>query len=209
MLYSINLSRRRFRYTINAFYFYSPIAYSCCIWITCLRASWTLFRNWRSDHGIFQNMIINGYIILVFLMFASTFKVLTGLSLAIVLARFLARRGATRWQPRNLSNGDSSLVKIGVNLVSCSCWEMESHRHRCFTTRFRHQPLETICCTHRPGWSCTTYFVPCLEFLYQVGTSSANSNPGAGEHTGRFSGNLLSQKSGRDRLGIRARLTIG
>ena len=33
-------------------------------------------------------MIIN-YIIPVFLMFASTFKVLTGLSLAIVLARFL------------------------------------------------------------------------------------------------------------------------
>ena len=32
-------------------------------------------------------MIIN-YIIPVFLMFASTFKVLTGLSLAIVLARF-------------------------------------------------------------------------------------------------------------------------
>ena len=35
------------------------------------------------------------YIIPVFIMFASTFKVLTGLSLAIVLARFLARRGAT------------------------------------------------------------------------------------------------------------------
>ena len=29
-----------------------------------------------------------------------------------------------------------------------------------------------------------------MEFLYQVGTSSANSNPGAGEHTGHFSGNL-------------------
>ena len=35
------------------------------------------------------------YIIPVFLMFVSTFKVLTGLSLAIVLVRFLARRGAT------------------------------------------------------------------------------------------------------------------
>src|SRR4051812_8616034 len=65
-------------------------------------------------------MSINGYIIPVFLMFASTFKVLTGLSLAIVLARLHAWRGALRRPPRNLSNGDSSLVKIGVNLVSCS-----------------------------------------------------------------------------------------
>lgn len=69
----------------------------------------------------FQSMIIICYIIPVFIMFASTFKVLTGLSLAIVLARFLAWRGALRWQPRNLSNGDSSLAKIGVNLVSSSC----------------------------------------------------------------------------------------
>ena len=29
----------------------------------------------------------------------------------------------------------------------------------------------------------------CLEFLYQVGASSANSNPGAGEHKGHFLGN--------------------
>ena len=65
-------------------------------------------------------MIIN-FIIPVFLMFASTFKVLTGLSLAIVLARLLAWRGAWRGQPRVLSNGDSSLAKVGVNLVSCSC----------------------------------------------------------------------------------------
>ena len=76
--------------------------------------------DWRCDHGIFQCMIIS-YIIPVFLMFASTFKVLTGLSLAIVLARFLAWREALWWQPRNLCNGDSSLAKIGVNLVSCSC----------------------------------------------------------------------------------------
>ena len=53
-------------------------------------------------------------------MFASTFKVLTGLSLAIVLARFIARRGATVRTAQNLCNGDSSLAKIGVNLVSCS-----------------------------------------------------------------------------------------
>ena len=66
-------------------------------------------------------MIIICYVIPVFLMFASTFKVLTGLSLAIVLARFLAWRGALRRQPRNLRNDDSSLAKIEVILVSCSC----------------------------------------------------------------------------------------
>ena len=86
----------------------------------CVHHGFCLFRDRRYDHRIFRSMIIPCYIIPVFIMFASTFKVLTGLYLAIVLARFLARRGATWWQPRNLSNGDSSLVKIGVNLVSCS-----------------------------------------------------------------------------------------
>ena len=47
-----------------------------------------LFRDWRCDHRIFQSMIIICCIIPMFIMFASTFKVLTGLSLAIVLARF-------------------------------------------------------------------------------------------------------------------------
>ena len=54
-----------------------------------------LFRDWRYDHRIFRSMIIICIIIPVFIMFASTFKVLTGLSLAIVLARFLAWSGAT------------------------------------------------------------------------------------------------------------------
>ena len=48
-------------------------------------------------------------------------NVLTGLSLAIVLARFLAWRRALRRQPRNPCKGDSNLAKIGVILVSCSC----------------------------------------------------------------------------------------
>ena len=87
----------------------------------CVHHGFCLFRDWHCDHRIFQCMIIICYVIPVFIMFASTFKVLTGLSLAIVLARFLAWRGALRWQPWNLSNGDSSLAKIGVNLVSCSC----------------------------------------------------------------------------------------
>ena len=66
-------------------------------------------------------MIIVCYIIPVFKMFASTFKVLTSLSLAIVLARLLVWGGALRCQPRNLRNDDSGLAKIGVILVSCSC----------------------------------------------------------------------------------------
>ena len=88
----------------------------------CIR---NFIYDWRYDHRIFQRTIII-YIIPVFIMFASTFKVLTGLSLAIVLARFLARRGATWWQPQNLSSGGSSLAKIGVNLVSCSCGKWSS-----------------------------------------------------------------------------------
>ena len=72
---------------------------------------------------------------------------------------FLHGEERPRRQPRNLSNGDSSLAKIGVNLVSCSCGNMEFHRHWWSTNRFRHQPLETICCTRRLEWSCTTYFV--------------------------------------------------
>ena len=61
-----------------------------------------LFHDWRCQHWLFQSKIIICYIIHVFIMFACTFKVLTGLSLAIVLARFLASRGALRRQPRNL-----------------------------------------------------------------------------------------------------------
>ena len=109
MIYLIILSRRRFRHPIGAFL------------ISCLRASWVLFWDWLSDRGLFSCMIITCYVIPVLMMFASTFKVLTGLSLAIVLATFLAWRGALRRQPRNLRNGDSSLAKIGVILVSCSC----------------------------------------------------------------------------------------
>ena len=103
--------------------FYSLIALLMCCEITCLHASWILFCDWCCDHKIFHSMTIICYITLVFMMFASTFKVLTGLSLAIVLDRFLAWRGALRWQPRNLRNDDSSLAKIGVIQVSCSCWK--------------------------------------------------------------------------------------
>ena len=67
---------------------------------------------------------------------------------------------------------------------------MESHRRRCI------QPLppSTI---RKPsvvllGLNGLVLHIFGLAwiFLYQVGTSSANSNPGDGEHPGRFSGNL-------------------
>ena len=40
-------------------------------------------------------------------------------------------------------------------------------------------------------------FCICLEFLYQVGASSANSYPGAGEHKGHFLG-ISTRRIGRD-----------
>ena len=91
------------------------------LWITCPCASWVYLCDLHCDYRIILSIITICYIIPVFIMFASTFKVLTGLSLAIVLARFLARRGALRWQPRSLRNDDSSLAKIGVILVGYSC----------------------------------------------------------------------------------------
>ena len=67
-----------------------------CIFVinNCLHASvfYLLFLTDVMSIKIF--LAHHGYIIPVFIMFASTFKVLTGLSLAIVLARFLARKGA-------------------------------------------------------------------------------------------------------------------
>ena len=116
------LSRRRFRHPIGAF-FISILGLHIHVLYeqpACVQHGFW-FHDWRCDHRIFQSMIIVCYMIPVFIMFASTFKLLTGLSLAIVLARFLAWRGALRCQPRNPRNGDNNLAKIGVNLVSCSC----------------------------------------------------------------------------------------
>ena len=42
------------------------------------------------------------------------------------LGQILAWRGALRWRPQNLRNDDSSLVKIGVIQVSCSCGKWSS-----------------------------------------------------------------------------------
>ena len=134
-------------------------------------------------------MINNCIIIPVLLMFASTFKRTHWLVPGYCLGQIPCLERALRRQPRNLRNDDSSLAKIGVILVSCSCGKWSPIDADEPPNRFRHQPLETKCCTPRPQWSCTTYFVLCLEFLYQVGASSANINPGGGEPKGHFLGN--------------------
>ena len=117
-------------------------------------------------------------------------NVLTGLSLAIVLARFLAWRRALRRQPRYLRSVGSSLAKIGVILVSCSCGKWSP------IDADEPQPLPPST-TRKPNVVLLGHnglvlhiFVLAWIFLYQVGASSANSNPGAGELTGRISGRL-------------------
>ena len=66
-------------------------------------------------------MIIPCYIIPVFLMFASTFKRTHWLVPGYCLGQISRLEIAFRRQPRNLRVDDSSLAKIGVILVSCSC----------------------------------------------------------------------------------------
>ena len=66
-------------------------------------------------------MIIPCYIIPVFLMFASTFKRTHWLVPGYCLGQISRMERALRRQPRNPCKGDSSLAKIGVILVSCSC----------------------------------------------------------------------------------------
>ena len=80
---------------------------------------------------------------------------------------FLAWRRALRQQPRNLRSIVSSLAKIGVILVSCSCGKW-SPIDADVPNRFRHQPLETICCTHWPEWSCTTYLYFAWNFCIKL-----------------------------------------
>ena len=78
--------------------------------------SWQTLWSWIS-----RSMIIPCYIIPVFLMFASTFKRTHWLVPGYSLGQISRMAIALRWQPRNPCKGDSSLAKIGVILVSCSC----------------------------------------------------------------------------------------
>src|SRR3954466_8545627 len=51
------------------------------------------------------------------------------------------------------------------------------------------------------------YFIFCTlawNFFYQVGVSSANSNPGAGEHNGHFL-EINARKTGRDTMQVATR----
>ena len=72
-------------------------------------------------HKIFRSMIIPCYIIPVFLMFASTFKRTHWLVPGYCLGQISHVEVALWRQPQNPCKGDSSLAKIGVILVSCSC----------------------------------------------------------------------------------------
>ena len=128
-------------------------------------ASWFfLYISWRMyDHLL--NLEYVWYIIPVFLMFASTFKrthwLVPGYCLGQIpcleISIAVTTSEPTRWrlQPREDRSYPGQLF----------LWEMESHRRWWSANRLCHQPLETNCCTHRPEWSCTSYFVFCLEFL--------------------------------------------
>jgi hypothetical protein len=100
------------------------LAPSTLLWIilfftTCVHHGFSYFSWQACDHIVFRSTFDILYPCSKCLRVHS--NVLTGLSLAIVLARFLAWRRALRWQPRYLRSVDSSLAKIGVILVSCSC----------------------------------------------------------------------------------------
>ena len=73
---------------------------------------------------------------------------------------------------------------------------MESPRRWWSTNRFRHQPLETKLLYSQARMVLYYIFRILLGFLYQVGASSANSNPGAGEHKDHFL-EINTQKTGR------------
>ena len=99
-------------------------------WPACVHHK-LYFYDWLSDSKLFQCMFITCYIMPVFVMFASTFKVLTGSSLAIVLARFLAWRGAlmtTAPEPRQRRPQPREDRSYPGQLF---LWEMESHRRWC------------------------------------------------------------------------------
>ena len=95
-----------------------------CMFIFYLHACITDFVYFVTDViiiKIFRSMIISYYIIPVFLMFASTFKRTHWLVPGYCLGQISRMEIALRRQPRNPCKGDSSLAKIGVILVSCSC----------------------------------------------------------------------------------------
>ena len=87
----------------------------------CVHLGFRLLHGRRYHHKIFRSMITPCYIIPVFIMFASTFKHTHWLAPGYCLGQISCVERALRRQPRNPCKGDSSLTKIGVILVSCSC----------------------------------------------------------------------------------------
>ena len=119
MIYLIILSRRRFRHSIGAFYVYSRNAFYMNNLHACIMNFVYLVTNVMVIE-YFRSMITPCYIIPVLLMFASTFKRTHWLVPGYCLGQIPCLERPLWWQPRKLSNGDSSLAKIGVDLVSCS-----------------------------------------------------------------------------------------
>ena len=91
----------------------------------------------------------------------------------------------------NLRVDVCSLAKIGVILVSCSCGKW-SPIDADVPNRFRPQPLanQNVVLLGLNGLVLHIFVLAWIS-LYQVGASSANSNPGAGELTGRISGKSI------------------
>ena len=87
----------------------------------CVHHGFRILRDRRYGRRIFRSMITPCYIIPVFLMFASTFKRTHWLVPGYCLGQISRMERALRRQPRNPCKGNSSLAKIGVILVSCSC----------------------------------------------------------------------------------------
>ena len=167
-----------------------------CIFInnllTCIRDLFT-FRDWHHEHKYFgTSLLYYTRVHNVCEYIQSTHWLVPGYCLGQISC---TKRSDPWWQPRNACNGDSSLAKIGVNLVSCS--------------RGKWSPIDTD--DSQPLPPSTTrnhllysqarmvlYDIFCiwLEFLYQVSALSANSYLGADEYKGHFPG-ISTRRIGR------------
>ena len=102
---------------------------------SCVHHGFCLFRDWHCDHRIFQSMIIIRCIIPVFIMFASTFKSTHWLVPGYCLGQISCLERSVAMTAPEPKQRDSSLTKIGVIQVSCSCGKWSS------TDTDDHKPL--------------------------------------------------------------------
>ena len=93
-----------------------------------------------------------------------------------------------RRQPRNLGTDESSRAKIGVIQVSCSCgkWSpIDADDPEPLPPPNSRKPFVVL--IDHNGLVLQILYL--LGLLYQDCASSANSNPGAGEHKDQLLGN--------------------